>query len=201
MLPLSLLDTLTDAEGDRGADAEARRVVLTVRLKVGRLEKEEEAEGKDVPLSENDVDSVPQKEAVGGPVAVAASEALTGEVEGEGVKNCDGDVTGEAVAQALSLALSKPLLLADTHPDALGLCEAVGVALGVSVSECKTLPELVMEGDALEDTVGQLEGLTLTLGLALTLCDTEVEEKAVPETGTLALCDTVSGPVALMVGD
>jgi hypothetical protein len=49
--------------------------------------------------------------------------------------------------------------------------------------------------------VGQLEGLTLTLGLALMLCDTEVEGQTVPEKDALALCDTVSEPVALMVGD
>ena len=55
-LPLPLLETHSDAEGDTGADAEARKVRLTVRLKDGRPEEEEEAERKDEPLSEIDAD-------------------------------------------------------------------------------------------------------------------------------------------------
>ena len=54
---------------------------------------------------------------------------------------------------------------------------------------------------ALADTEGQLEGLRLPLTVALPLKEPEVEGQEVPETDTLALCETVSEAVEQRVGD
>ncbi len=90
------------------------------------------AEGDDVAESKGEAE--PAKEAVArGAVAVAASEALPGEADREGEEDCDGDATEEAELQGVPLALLRPLLLADGHPDTLGHCEAVGEIAGVVV--------------------------------------------------------------------
>ena len=86
VLPLPLLESLADAEGDKGADAEARRVPLTVEQKEGGDEREGDAENKVDPLVEIDADSESRKEDVGSAaVAVAALEALPSEAEGVSV--------------------------------------------------------------------------------------------------------------------
>ena len=80
--------SMSPREGDRGADAEVRSVLLTVTVREGRLEKDEEAVSNDDPLAEIDADSESRKDAVGSAaVAVAASEALPSEAEGVRVED------------------------------------------------------------------------------------------------------------------
>lgn len=75
-------------EGEARTDVEARSVSLPARLCVGRREKRGDIVGAREWHAVPDADTEPLKEGVGSAgVAVAASEALKGEMEGEGVED------------------------------------------------------------------------------------------------------------------
>jgi hypothetical protein len=120
------------------ADLNARGVTLSNVLGVGALENEIEtvSVGDALPESSDDAESrregeLTKETVANGAVAVTASDALTGEVEGEGVEDFDGEIIAEAVAQGLPLMLLKLLLLADTHLDTLVQYELNCVTDGV----------------------------------------------------------------------
>ena len=94
-----------------------------------------------------------------------------------------GVALGQLLGLKLPLTEPEKEVLPEAEPQ--DVPETETLELGVSVPECEAQPELVMEGEALDDTVGQLDGLTLRLAVALTLCEPEVEGQALPVRDTV----------------
>lgn len=136
-----------------------------------RRESENETVGVGGSLADIDDEAEPRKvaeltkEAVpGAVVGETASEALTGEAEGEEIEERDSDAAGEPVAQVLPLTLFRLLRLVDAHAETLDRCDTVGEVVGVGEEasvdwgDALSLGEEEVHGELLWLSASPIEG-------------------------------------------